>query len=135
MCVGEDNPSRSQSIHVGSDGLGITLQHAIPVIEVINRNKQNVGLTVLAPRSACFISRADYTSRKDRQEKQCLFTCLHVPHSLVVIGFRQTPNHSGSALLQFAEGEGPGMREPSESAAMKCSSGYSRYTPLSFVDL
>ena len=50
MGIGKDNPLGSELIHVRCSSLRISLQHPIPVIEIIDRDKQNIGFSILAPR-------------------------------------------------------------------------------------
>ena len=46
MRISEKHPLGSQSVHVRRQGLRITLEHACPVIEIINRDEQYVRLRV-----------------------------------------------------------------------------------------
>ena len=42
MRVRENHPLGSQLFHVRRFGLGIALQHAIPVIEIVDGNEQDI---------------------------------------------------------------------------------------------
>ena len=48
MRIGENGPFGRQLIHVRRPGLGIPLQHAIPVIQIIDGDKQDIWFSVPA---------------------------------------------------------------------------------------
>ena len=48
MGIGKQHPLGSQFIHVGGPGLEIALQHAGPVIQIIDGDEQYIRLSVLA---------------------------------------------------------------------------------------
>ena len=48
MGIGKNHPLGSQFIHVGGPGLGIALQHAGPVIQIIDGDEQYIWFSVLA---------------------------------------------------------------------------------------
>ena len=73
MGIGKDNPLGSELIHVRCSSLRISLQHPIPVIEIIDRDKQNIGFsipatrivshTVLSPKAKQYCEKSEYRRR------------------------------------------------------------------------
>ena len=53
MGIGKQHPLGSQFIHVGGPGLGIALQHAGPVIQIIDSDEQHIWCSVLAAGVFC----------------------------------------------------------------------------------
>jgi len=78
MRVFEDHSPGSQPVQVRRPGLRIALQHACPVIEIIDGDEQDVRLCGLAVGGLCFTSRADHARKRNRQKQErCLFHCFH----------------------------------------------------------
>ena len=60
MRVRENNPFGSQLIHVRRSGLGIALQHAIPVVQIIDGDEQYIWFSVLTVGVFSFTALAHY---------------------------------------------------------------------------
>ena len=81
MGIGKNHPLGSQFIHVGGPGLGIALQHAGPVIQIIDGNEQHIWFFVLAAGVFSFTVFAHCAKQEDRKnEYRCLFLCFHRSH-------------------------------------------------------
>ena len=65
MRIGKCHPLGSQSVHVRCFGLGIALQHARPVIEIIDRDEQNVWFRGLVAGVICFTAPDRYAKQKN----------------------------------------------------------------------
>ena len=81
MRILEDHAFGSQPIHVRRPGLRIALQHAIPVIQIIDGNEQYIWFYVLAAGVFSFTVFAHCAKQEDRKnENRCLFLCFHRSH-------------------------------------------------------
>ena len=65
MGIGKQHPLGSQFIHVGGPGLGIALQHAGPVIQIIDGDEQYIRLSVLEGGSFPFAVCAHYAKQEN----------------------------------------------------------------------
>jgi len=54
MRICENHPIGGQLIHVGRFGLRVALQHASPVIEIIDGDEQNIWLSAWLVGVLCF---------------------------------------------------------------------------------
>ena len=78
MRIGEDHPFRRQLIHVRRFGLRVALEHVSPVIEIIDRDEQDIELRVWLTRVLGFTGRAGHAEQCNRQkEYRCLLRDLH----------------------------------------------------------
>ena len=71
MGIGKDHAAAGQSIHVGSTCLGMTIQETNPVIEVIDRNEQDVGWR------GCLDSFANQQAPQAGQQERQLLNPVH----------------------------------------------------------
>ena len=65
MRIPEDHPFGGQPVHVRSQSLRIALQHARPVIEIIDRDEQNVWFRGLVAGVICFTAPDRYAKQKN----------------------------------------------------------------------
>jgi len=78
MRIGKEHPFGSQPIHLRRPGLRIALQHACPVIEIIDGDEQDIRLCGLAGGVFRFTVLAYCTKQQNGQsEYRCLFHCFH----------------------------------------------------------
>jgi hypothetical protein len=78
MRILEDHPFGSQPVHVRRQCLGVALQHARPVIQIIDGNEQDIWFSVLVAGFFSFAVPARYAKQEDRKnENRGLFLCFH----------------------------------------------------------
>ena len=69
MRIGKQHPPFGQRVDAGCPGLGMPAEHADPVIQVVYRDKENIGRTVTANgRRNC--AQHKQRQRQDRQSGQ-----------------------------------------------------------------
>ncbi len=76
MRIGENYPFGSQLIHVRRPGLGIALQHAIPIVEIIDGNNSTFGFWSWRP--ASFPSLSLPITQYRKTDKASIVGCLLV---------------------------------------------------------
>ena len=67
MRIRENHPFRSQLVHVRRQGLRVAFQRASPVIQVINRDEQDIWLSAWLAGVLCFTSLAYHAEQYNRQ--------------------------------------------------------------------
>ena len=78
MGIGKNHPLGSQFIHVRRPGLRVALQHARPVIQIIDGDEQYIWFSVLVAGFFSFAVPARYAKQEDRKnENRGLFLCFH----------------------------------------------------------
>ena len=92
MCVGEDHSFGSQRLHVRRLGLGIALQHASPVIQIIDGDEQYVRLPALPARVLASLDLPTTHSRETARNRivVCFFVFIPVFLSGARTGFLLT---------------------------------------------
>ncbi len=63
MRIGKDHPFGSQPVHVRRPGLKVALQHASPVVEIIDGDEQYIWLPILPARVVSFTAPALYAKQ------------------------------------------------------------------------
>ncbi len=63
MRILEDHPSGSQPVHMRRQGLMVALQHAGPVVEIIDGDEQYIWLPILPARVVSFTAPALYAKQ------------------------------------------------------------------------
>ena len=71
MRVFEDHAFGGQPVHVRRQGLRIALQHASPIIEIIDGDEQYVWFTVLAAGVFSFTVLAHSAKEQNGQNEDC----------------------------------------------------------------
>ena len=69
MRIGKQHPFGSQPVHVRRAGLGVALQHAVPVIEIIDGDEQDIRFSVLAAGLFSFTAPAYYACQQNGQSE------------------------------------------------------------------
>ena len=84
MGIRKNHSLGRQPVHVRRQGLRVALQHAGPVIQIIDGDEQYIWLLILLARILCFTGVGQHAKQQHGQnEYRGLFLCFHHGHKRV----------------------------------------------------